>query len=177
MIQVKYRVLKLDECDRISEINPEQYIKNAWRDVDGEKKLVEIDYLETGWPDGYERYRNELESIISNNGIAFGAFDEYNKLIGFASLKRNEFGVDSKYVLLDSIFVSKEARGNKIGNQLFEMCINKGREWGMDKIYICAGSAEDTIGFYNSLGCSNAVEINEELYLQDTRDIQMEYKL
>ncbi len=60
MTKIYYRELKLDECDKISEINPEQYIKNAWRDVDGKKMLVEIDYLETGWPDSYDRYRNEL---------------------------------------------------------------------------------------------------------------------
>ena len=47
----------------------------------------------------------------------------------------------------------------------------------MEKIYICAGSAEDTISFYKSIGCIEAVEINEALYLEDTRDIQLEYKL
>ncbi len=177
MASVKYRKLKLEECNRIREINPEQYIKNAWRIVNGVRTLVEIDYLETGWPDGYDRYRNELEHIIVNNGSAFGAFDEASKLVGFASLSREEFGERSKYVLLDSMFVSKEDRGKKIGTNLFCMCVEEGRNWGVDKIYICAGSAEDTIHFYHSLGCINAVEINEQFYLQDPKDIQLEYKI
>ncbi len=174
---VEYRLLKLDECDRIREINPQQYIKNAWRLVNGERVLVEIDYMELDWPDGYERYRNELEKNIRMNGVAFGAFAESGKLIGFASLKHEIFGKTAKYILLDSIFVSNEVRGNGIGKHLFNLCSDQGKVWGIDKIYICAGSAEETISYYKSIGCTEALEINDELYEQDTRDLQLEYKL
>ncbi len=46
---------------------------------------------------------------------------------------------------------------------------------GVDKFYICAGSAEETIAFYFSIGCEEAKEINQELYQMDTRDYQLEY--
>jgi len=177
MENIEYRVLNLDECDRISEIDPQQYIKNAWRLVKGQRVLVKIDYMEMDWPDGYERYRNELEKTIKMDGIAFGAFAESGKLIGFASLKHNQFGNISKYILLDSIFVSNEARGKGIGKHLFNLCSLQGKSWGMDKIYICAGSAEETIAFYKNIGCIEALEINKELYEQDIRDLQLEYEL
>lgn len=37
-----YRSLTIEECDRINEINPSQYIKRAWRKIDGTRQLVEI---------------------------------------------------------------------------------------------------------------------------------------
>lgn len=51
------------------------------------------------------------------------------------------------------------------------------REWKADKIYICAGSAEETIAFYFAIGCKEAVGINKELYENDTRDYQLEFSL
>lgn len=177
MNKVEYRTLEINECDRITEINPTQYIRNAWRSVDGKRRLVEIDYLETDWPDGYENYRNKLEDTILSGGIAFGAFNDNGKMIGFATLNHDFFGETSKYLLLDSMFISQECRGMGIGKKLFKLCSEQAIEWKADKIYICAGSAEDTITFYKSIGCTEAEEINQALYDMDTRDVQLEFKL
>lgn len=177
MERIEYRILQANECDRINEIDPTQYIKNAWRLVDGKRKLVEIDYLENDWPDGYENYRNKLQNTILSDGIAFGAFNESGKVIGFSTLNHDFFGEISKYLLLESIFISHEYRGLGIGKKLFMLCCKQGREWKTDKIYVCAGSAEDIIAFYNSMGCIEAEEINQALYEIDIRDVQLEYKL
>lgn len=177
MAEIVYRYLTLEDCDRISEINPKHYIKNAWRLVDNKRVLIEIDYHEMDWPDGYERYRDELEKTIKMKGAAVGAFDEADKMIGFAAIKNEMFGKSAKYTLLDALFISYEYRGKGIGSRLFKACVREARIWGMDKIYICAGSAEDTIAFYRNIGCRDALEINKVLYEQDTRDIQLEYKL
>jgi len=177
MEKITYRKLQADEWDRISEINPKQYIKNAWRLVDGKRQLVEIDYMENDWPDGYERYRDELKNIILTDGIAYGAFDESGKMVGFASLKRECFGETAKHILLDSMFVSNKCRGLGVGKSLFKLCSEQGKAWEAEKIYICAGSAEDTVAFYKAIGCVEALEINKELYEQDMRDMQLEYQL
>lgn len=57
------------------------------------------------------------------------------------------------------------------------LSVDTAREWKADKIYICAGSAEETIAFYFAIGCQDAEEINTELYESDTRDIQLEFSL
>ncbi|MCR8842637.1 GNAT family N-acetyltransferase [Paenibacillus sp. SC116] len=170
-----YRALALDECERINEINPAQYIKRAWREVDGQRQLVEIDYHENSWPDGYEHYLSKLKQTIQDNGYAVGAFDENGKLIGFGTVNRDMFGIKYKHVLLDSLFTSLEHRNKGIGKKLFLNCANMAQKWGVDKIYICAGSAEDTIAFYYALGCKEAEEIKTELYESDPRDMQLEY--
>jgi GNAT superfamily N-acetyltransferase len=141
MEKIEYRILEANECERICEIDPTQYIKNAWRLVHGERKLIEIDYMENDWPDGYEKYKNGLEKTILSGGIAFGAFSKKGIMVGFSTLNHDYFGETSKYILLDSIFVSLEYRGLGIGKNLFELCSQQGKTWNADKLYICAGSA------------------------------------
>jgi len=36
---ITYRPLQAHECERIKEINPARFIKRAWRNVDGTKKV------------------------------------------------------------------------------------------------------------------------------------------
>ncbi len=64
-----------------------------------------------------------------------------------------------------------------IGKKLFMLSTEEVRKWDADKIYICAGSAEETIAFYFKLGCKEVEEINKELYEIDRRDYQLEFSL
>ena len=174
---IEYRILSINECDRISEIDPSQWIEKAWRDVDGHLELVSINYMENDWPDGYETYRDELKNTIISGGVAVGAFNEKDCLVGFVTINHSFFGKTARYLLLESMFVSRPYRGSGLGRELFEHCANQAYEWGADKLYLCAASSEDTIAFYKSVGCVNAEEINQELFDRDHRDIQLEYDL
>ena len=46
---------------------------------------------------------------------------------------------------------------------MFNYTVEEAKKLGAEKIYICAGSAEETIAFYFSRGCTEAIEINKEL--------------
>lgn len=177
MENITYRNLALEDCKKMNEINPTQYIGKAWREVEGVRQLVEINYLDSDWPNGYEYHYNNLKRTILKDGVAFGAFDSNDKLLGFISMNRDFFGVKFNYVLLEQLFISLEYRSKGIGKKLFLLCAEKAREWKADKIYICAGSAEETIAFYDRIGCKGAMEINEVLYKLDIRDYQLEYSL
>lgn len=172
-----FRDLLVEECDRISEIDPSQYIEKVWRNIDGQYQLITIDYMEEDWPDGYDKYRDALKETIRAGGAAIGAFDEEERLVGFITLNSGFFGETAKYLLLDSMFVSKQCRNYGIGKQLFQKCTEKAKEWGADKLYMCAASSQETIAFYRSLGCIDAKEVNKRLYESDPRDIQLEYEL
>lgn len=177
MINVIYRKLKLEECEYINQMNPSQYIGKAWREVDGKRKLVEINYQDSDWPDGYEYHFNNLRKTILDGGSAIGAFDSNNKLLGFSTINREFFGEKYNYVLLEQLFITLEHRDKGIGKKLFMFSANVAREWNADKIYICAGSAEETIAFYFAIGCKEAEEINKGLYENDPRDYQLEFSL
>ncbi|MBB6715222.1 GNAT family N-acetyltransferase [Clostridium gasigenes] len=177
MGNIIYRKMNSDECERINQINPYQYIGKAWRLVNGERQLVEIKYEDLDWPNGYEHHYNNLKETILNGGSAFGAFENNEKLLGFATINRDFFGEQFNYILMDQLFISLEHRNRGMGKKIFMLCVDEAREWNSDKIYICAGSAEETIAFYRAIGCTEAVEINKELYESDPRDYQLEYLL
>lgn len=173
-MDVIYRTLELDECNRIREIDASQYIAQAWRDINGSRQLIEINYQEPDFPNGFENHLTNLKNTISTCGIVLGAFYK-ERLVGFCSVDNNFFGDKNKYVLLDQLFVSNELRDKGIGRNLFFKAAKMAQNKGADKFYICAGSAEETIAFYFSIGCEEAKEINQELYQMDTRDYQLEY--
>ena len=174
MNTIEYRNLNLNESERIREIDASQFIGRAWREVNGIRQLIEINYQDPDFPNGYENHLNALMETIETGGIALGAF-ENERLVGFCSVNRDVFGEKHNYVLLDQIFVSLKYGSNGIGKQLFLRSIEGAKDFGADRFYICAGSSEETFAFYKALGCIEAQEINHELYEGDTRDIQLEY--
>ena len=144
MENILYRTLTEEECERINEMNPSQYIEKAWREVYGKRQLVDINYQDTDWPNGYQHHYSNLKSTILNGGTAFGAFDNKDRMLGFATINRTIFGEKFSYVLLDQLFITLEDRGRGIGKRLFLECAEVAKKWNADKIYICAGSASYT---------------------------------
>jgi predicted N-acetyltransferase YhbS len=177
MAEVTYRQLKLEESERLYEINASQFIGRAWREVNGERKLVEINYQDPDWPNGYDYHLDRLKETIQGKGCAIGAFDEKQTLIGFITVNREFFGKMYNYVLLDQLFITLDYRNKGIGKKLFFLSADVAKQWEADKIYICAGSAEETIAFYFAVGCVEAAEINRELYESDPRDFQLEFNI
>lgn len=49
MLSVQYRKLAIEEFVLIKDMNPSQYINNAWREVDGKRQLVKINYQDSDW--------------------------------------------------------------------------------------------------------------------------------
>ena len=171
---MQYREIKIEEASRISEIDAHCYIKNAWRYNEENKgyRLIKIDWTDEELPNGYEWHLQHLKETIENNGFAFGCFDGDN-LVGYIAVNAEVFGIKEKYVLLDQLFISKEYRNKGIGKELIRLSFSFASKCGAKKIYICAGSSEDTIAFYQKLGCRNAKEINQQLFEEDPNDIQL----
>ncbi|MEG0320029.1 MAG: GNAT family N-acetyltransferase [Cellulosilyticaceae bacterium] len=173
---MEYRELRLEEAERIGEINAEQMIERAWREVDGVRQLVAINWLERELPNGLEWHIARLKDSLANGGKAYGCFEE-ERLIGYVVIDGKLFGKAAHYILLDQLFISLEYRGQGVGSALFRLCCEAAEHMKADKIYICAGSAEETIAFYFAIGCKKAEEVNQALYEGDPRDYQLEYIL
>lgn len=168
--------LNMKDAEKIYEIDGAGYIHRAWREVNGKRALVVIDWTDYELPNGLSWHIEHFKTSLSNGGRAVGYFDN-ELLVGYVVVNSDIFGDASKYVLLDQLFISKSYRSKGIGKQLFKIGCELAKEFKAEKIYICAGSSEDTIAFYFKLGCVEAVEINEELYALDKNDYQLEYKL
>lgn len=171
-----YKELNVEESERIGEIDGECYIHKAWREVNGKRKLVVIDWTDNELPNGLSWHIEHFKKSLLNGGRAIGCFNN-DILIGYLVINSNVFGDFAKYVLLDQLFISKNYRNKGIGKKLFGLGTELAKEFTAEKIYICAGSSEDTIGFYLKLGCIEATEVNENLYELDRNDYQLEYIL
>ena len=171
---LSYREMNISEAERISEIDAAYYIRNAWRmnRTTGEYELAEINWTDESLPNGFEWHLDHFTKTIQG-GKAFGCFDD-DTLVGYATIDSRVFGQKGRYVLLDQLFVSKHYRNNGIGKTLVALCAEQAGLFGADKIYLCAGSSEDTIAFYKKLGCKAAAEIDKKLFEEDPNDIQLE---
>lgn len=174
---IQYRIMEHGNCECIRQMDGSQYIGRAWRNINGELRLVDINYQDPDFPEGCENHLTRLRQTVMSGGIAIGAFDQDSKLIGFSALNAEPFGTECQYALLDQLFISLEHRRQGIGKQLLLRTAAAAKISGIDKLYICAGSSEETIAFYRAVGCVDAMEINHTLYEQDERDIQLEYSV
>ncbi len=176
-MKINYLELQVEDAIKIKEMDASQFVGRAWREVNGERRLVEINYQDPTWPNGFEHHYGNLVKTIDNKGLALGAFDEIGKLVGFITVNAEVFGKKIKYVLLDQLFITLEHRGKGIGKELIKRAAVSSKAFGAEKMFICAGSAEETVAFYRAMGCEMAEEINESLYNEDPRDLQMEYTI
>ena len=177
LMSITYRQMNVHEAERILEIDNTIPIKRVWRKKDGVKQWIEVNWKQgRDFPEGNENHLAALKETFDGGGYVIGAFDN-DLLVGFAAINRELFGNNYKYVLLDQMFISAGYRRMGIGKNMFLMLVEVAKEWGADKFYICAGSSEDTLAFYDSLGCVEAKEINQALYEQDENDVQLEYDL
>lgn len=171
-----YKELNLEQAEKIGDIDGECYIHKAWREVNGARTLVVIDWTDYELPKGLAWHIEHFKMSLSKGGKAIGCFDK-GLLVGYVVVNGEIFGNSAKYILLDQLFISKNYRNKGIGKRLFGIACELAKELKGEKIYICAGSSEDTIAFYFKLGCVDATEINEELYEMDRNDYQLEYRL
>ena len=117
-----------------------------------------------------------LRKCLEQGGSVSGAFRE-GRLLGFASVESGFFGSDRSYLQLSSLHISREARHQGLGKRLFRICCEEARRMGAGKLYISAHSSEETQGFYESVGCVDAKEINPVLLAREPFDIQLEFDL
>lgn len=171
-----YKELNMEQAEKIGDIDGECYIHKAWREVDGARTLVVIDWTDYELPKGLAWHIEHFKMSLSKGGKAIGCFDK-GLLVGYVVVNGEIFGNSAKYILLDQLFISKNYRNKGIGKRLFGIACKLAKDFKAEKIFICAGSSEDAVAFYFKLGCVEAAEVNEELYETDRNYYQLEYRL
>jgi len=175
---MEYRVLKIDDIDFIKFQNFKrlQKVQKCWRKNDGHWNLIDNPFIEDWDKDDLKELIQYVKKCINTGGYVVAALFE-NEIVGFATLENKLFGISSKYIQLSLLHVSFEYRGQKIGKKLFLMIIEEAIKRGAEKIYISAHSSEETVAFYKSIGCVEAVDYIKELVEAEPCDFQMEYSL
>lgn len=114
-----------------------------------------------------------LRACVQAGGSVIGVYHQAD-LIAFANVESTRFGIRNEYVELPYIHVSNDLRGNGIGKKLFEVCCEKAKLLGAEKLYVAAHPSIETQCFYKQMGCTLASEINDEILNKEPLDLQME---
>lgn len=129
------------------------------------------------WDDKWKvRVVRNLRTCLEQGGAVAGAFRE-GTLLAFANVESEFFGSAKSYVELSYIHVSREARHQGLGKELFCLCCQEAKKMGAKKLYISAHPAEETQRFYDASGCVPAKEIDPVRYAKEPFDIQLEFDL
>jgi GNAT superfamily N-acetyltransferase len=179
MIQdVMFRLLTSDDLSNSFVFNFErkQIVHHVLRGGVANKKEEIDDFIDDWNVPERNSINNRLIDILNNNGLVVIAI--YNKrVIGFASIGYERIGPNNEYCQLEEFHIENSYRKMGIGKRLFNECISYAKNYGIRKLYISSHSAIETIQFYKSVGCKDAVWIFEEQAKMEPCDYQMEYEL
>jgi N-acetylglutamate synthase-like GNAT family acetyltransferase len=152
-----------------------QKVEKQWCNKNGNWTLINKGYIIDWDKDKKEGKIQQLSVILKNkSGNVFGAYKN-NNLIGFSVILNDKFGTNTQYVKLHLLHVSNGYRHKGIGKRLFRKCVEKAKEINAEKIYICANNSEETQGFYLSMGCKDAMEIDDKSYEAERFERHLEY--
>ncbi len=174
---IKIRKLTKNELPNIWRINRREVIDNVYYYRDGKLILEPEHYDMQGWPPGeQEHYLPILIDCFERGGFFWGAFED-ETLVGVAVLESKFIGGKKDTLQLKFLHVSKDVRKQGLGKKLFEIAAEKAKTLGARKMYISATPAENTVHFYQYLGCRLAEKVDAELFEEEPEDIHLEYVL
>ena len=153
-----------------------QEVRECWRRVEGQWKLLPIAYVEDWSLEDRRRRAESILQCVKDGGLVYGAW-EGERLIGFAQLSGPRFGSRNQYIDLARFHVSEPFRRQGIGKELFRLACQGARELGAERLYISAHSAQETMAAYRALGCVEAEEIYWPLARKEPCDVQLEFRL
>ena len=174
---IRFRELGREEVDLVWTIDRTEVINGVYYLEGGDLVLKPEHYDMRDWPSGEPAmYAPILQACYDRGGAFFGAF-EAGKLVGVAVLDSRFIGRDRDQLQLKFLHVSHGYRGTGLGRVLFEQAVGRAREMGARALYISATPSENTVGFYQRLGCMVANEVDEALYELEPDDIHLVYSI
>ena len=162
-----FSVLSLDGFVR------RQEVRECWRRVEGQWKLLPIAYVEDWTLEDRRRRAEDILRHVEAGDPVYGAWDQ-GSLVGFARLDPARFGSENQYVDLAQFHVSLPYRGRGIGGALFRLACQGARELGAERLYISAHSAVESQAFYKAMGCVEAEVYHQGHVEEEPYDCQLE---
>lgn len=174
---IAYRILTQAEIPRIAEIDRSEEIFASYQYRGNRLVLIEDQVTVTGFDQQeLDNMLQHQQQILAQGGKVIAAF-ENNQILGAASIENTKRGRNKDYCKLDILYVSKHARGKKIGQHLLWKCKAIAVDFGALKLYISSTPTKGTVDFYLKNGAVPAKEIDQELFEMEPEDIHLEIEL
>ena len=116
---------------------------------------------------------NYMREKMQNGGAVIAAFLPEGQLGGFCCIGGEIAGETANYANLLLLFVDDRFKRHRIGRLLLQEARGYAKKLGAKKLFVSAIPSEDTIAFYQSMGCVDAKEIVKP-FVDDEEDRLME---
>ncbi|WER22819.1 GNAT family N-acetyltransferase [Providencia stuartii] len=171
----KIRELQRDEIPSVWSIDRTELIENLYLHQDGKLVLSAQRFDMKGWPEGEpEAYTPHLLESYDIGAVFIGVYDQ-DELIAAASLDNVWRGEEHNLLQLSFLHVSHRYRGEGLGGMLFNQCCELAKEKGAAGLYVSATPSENTVHFYQYMGCKLLERPDPELFALEPEDIHFVY--
>jgi len=171
------RQLNREEIPSIFRIDRREVIHNVYHMRQGKLTLEPEFYDMQGFPPGEpEKYIPLMQACFDQGGGFLGGCDG-DTLAGVVILANKWIGSQHNQLQLEFLSVSAPYRKTGLGGMLFHKAVEMARQKGARKLYISATPSENTIHFYQHMGCRLAEEIDPDLFALEPDDIHLEYEI
>lgn len=168
-----FRDLRLDEFERLGEIDRGERIDGEYALVDGRLALTPCDVDVAGWyPEELTGYVARLHELSAHGGVVLGALDEAT-LLALGSLDAAPVGSDPAVLQLDMLYVSRPARHRRVGTQLVERLAERARALGAVALYISATPTRNTVDAYLRMGAVVLERPDPRIFALEPDDIHL----
>ena len=156
--------------DSLDDFSRHQVVKNMCRVVDGELQVVYAPYVKD-W-DARKR-RDRAAEILSGQYVVYCVFEE-GRVLGLVMLVP---ALDDGRMIIEHLLITDGYRRQGLGSALLEKAKEEGRQRGARSLYISACPSEETIHFYQAMGCILSPQPMAYYVQKNPNDVQMECPL
>ncbi len=176
-MQLQFRNLERENVSDIWSIDRSEFIERVYLLEQGKLVLVDEPMKISGWPpDEIEHNTSMLLDCFDHEGFFVGAYDK-SDLVGVCVMESRFIGLSRDQLQLKFLHVSRKGRGKGLGRKLFMLAAERAKSLSARKLYISSAPSENTVRFYQSLGCRLAIDLNPALIALEPYDIHLEWTL
>ena len=167
------RLLTHNEIPRIWEIDRTELIERLYVLQQGQLVLSEQRFDMKGWPDGEAEHYTPVLLESAERGAPFWGVFEDDKLVAAASVDPQWRGQDNTLLQLSFLHISHQQRGQGLARILFDYCVEYAKQKGASGLYISSTPSENSVNFYQHMGCRLIDVPDTELYEREPEDIHL----
>lgn len=136
-----------------------QFIRKKWYNLGGEWHVFVVNEKYDWDSVGRERMLAQLRESAKNGALLVGAKSlKSGKLVGFGALECEPGGKRAQYANISALMVDLDWRGMGIGTKIFMRMVACAKTRGVERLFVSAFPAADTVEFFESLGFTDATE-------------------
>ncbi len=174
---LEIRQLERDEIEKVGTIDRGEWIDGVYYHQNGGLVLKPETHDVKGWgPGQMDSILPDLQACFGRGGLFWGAFDG-DQLAGIAVLDSQFLGPEGDMLQLKFLHVSRPYRKTGLGKTLFMRAAETARTLGAARLYVSATPSQNTIHFYQRLGCVVLAQPDPYLFELEPEDIHFEYKI